>query len=166
MEEPGAGRPSAEGGSPPERRGPSADRVLGVVCLALVLGLWGLARGVPDASFARTLSPRFFPQLLALALLVPALALIVRPRSEALGARAARLLRPRTGVFVALVLAYGLLFAQVDFRLLTWGFVLGAMLALGARRPLELALFPPAVALAAWALFRHGLGVLLPQWTP
>ena len=166
MRKPGPGGPSAEDGAPPKRRGPSADRALGAVCLTLALGLWGLARGVPDASFGDTLSPRFFPQLLALALLVPALALIARPRSEALGARAAGLLRPRTGAFVSLVLAYGLLFAQVDFRLLTWGFVLGAMLALGARRPVELVLFPPAVALGAWALFRHGLGVLLPQWTP
>ena len=121
---------------------------------------------MPDASFAGTLSPRFFPQLLALALLVPALALVVRPRSEALGARAACLLRPRTGAFVALVLAYGLLFARVDFRLLSWVFTLGAMLVLGARRPIELALFPPAVALGTWLLFRHGLDVLLPQWTP
>ena len=136
MRKPRLGGPRAEDGAPPEgRRGPSADRVLGVVCVALALGLWGLARGVPDASFAGTLSPRFFPQLLALVLLVPALALIARPDSETIGARAAFFLRPRTGAFVALVLAYGLLFALVDFRLLTWGFVLGAMLALGARRP-------------------------------
>ena len=43
-------------------------------------------------------------------------------------------------------------------------FVLVTMLFLGARRPLELLIWPLGVSLGTYALFRYGFGTMLPVW--
>ncbi len=89
---------------------------------------------------------------------------MLRPGPDRLGEVAGILLDRRVLLFAGAVLLYFLTFRHLDFRVGTWLFMLGWMVLLGARRPLELALVPLLTALLVWLTFRYGFTVLLPTW--
>lgn len=111
-----------------------------------------------------TLDASVVPLVVAGVLVLAGLALAARPGPATVAATLARLADRRALLVAALFLAYALTFRHVDFRVGTWTFTLAAMIALGARSRVELAVVPLAVALLVYALFRHGFTVLLPTW--
>lgn len=111
-----------------------------------------------------TFTPRFFPQLASVGIIVCAAGILV----QALRAppRPLPFLFNRTSLIVAaLFCLYFMTFEEVDFRLGAWALTLACMAVLGARRPAELALVPLGTAFGVYALFRHGFEVVLPVWT-
>lgn len=141
-----------------------ADRVAGAAVAAFGAALGVLAAQIDVLVGGPAVDARFFPFILAGVLLIGGAALALRPGDTPIETVTARLLDRRALLFAGLFLAYALSFRHVDFRLGTWAFALAAMWALGARRPLELALIPPLLALGVFYLFRHGFTVLLPSW--
>jgi putative tricarboxylic transport membrane protein len=142
-----------------------ADRLAGLlsisVGLALGVGSWFIDFNPNQL----TLSARFFPGLLAGALVVLGVLLALAPGPRPLGEVWAEIADLRAVLFAAALLIYFLTFRHVDFRFGTWLFMLAAMWLLGARRVWELLVVPAATALLVYVTFRYGLTVLLPTWT-
>lgn len=141
-----------------------ADRIVGLAVVALGLVLALLVAGIEINERQSTLSARFFPGLLAGALVVLGGLLALRPGDLGTADALAGLMRRRGLLIAALFLLYCLTFRYVDFRLGTWAFTILALWILGSRKPLELSLIPVAVSAAVYAVFRYGFTVLLPTW--
>lgn len=142
-----------------------ADRIVGLAVVALGLVLALLVAGIEINERQSTLSARFFPGLIAGALVLLGGLLALKPGPLDAAEAVAGLLRRRGVLIAALFLLYCLAFRYVDFRLGTWAFTILALWILGSRRPLELALIPIAVSATVYAVFRYGFTVLLPTWT-
>lgn len=141
-----------------------ADRIVGLAVVALGLALALLVAGIEINERQSTLSARFFPGLLAGALVVLGGLLALRPGDLGTVDALAGLMRRRGLLIAALFLLYCLTFRYVDFRLGTWAFTILALWILGSRKPLELILIPVAVSAAVYVVFRYGFTVLLPTW--
>lgn len=141
-----------------------ADGVLGLAALAAGLLLAVLSADIPVNLGVQTLSARFFPRLLALALAIAGLALIAAPGPQGAAEAARALLQRRRLLFGVALAAYFFTFRYVDFRVGTFVFMLASMWLFGARRWLELVIVPLVVSAGAFALFRYGFIVLLPTW--
>ncbi len=141
-----------------------ADRIVGLAVVALGLVLALLVAGIEINERQSTLSARFFPGLLAGALVLLGGLLALRPGELGTADALSGLMRRRGLLIAALFLLYCLTFRYVDFRLGTWAFTILALWILDSRRPLELALIPVAVSAAVYAVFRYGFTVLLPTW--
>lgn len=141
-----------------------ADGLLGLAVFAAGVVLAVLSTGIPVNLGVQTLSARFFPQLLALLLLVSGLALVIAPGPRPASAAARLLLERRRLLLAAAVAAYFLAFRYVDFRVGTFVFMAVSMWLLGSRRWIELIGVPLAVSAGAFVLFRYGFTVLLPTW--
>ena len=141
-----------------------ADRIVGLAVVALGLALALLVTGIEINERQSTLSARFFPGLLAGALVLLGGLLALRPGNLGTADAVAGLMRRRGVLVAALFLLYCLTFRYVDFRLGTWAFTILSLWILGSRKPLELVLIPAAISAAVYAVFRYGFTVLLPTW--
>ena len=141
-----------------------ADRIVGLAVVALGLALALQVAGIEINERQSTLSARFFPGLIAGALVLLGGLLALKPGELGAAEAVAGLLRRRGVLIAALFLLYCLAFRYVDFRLGSWAFTILALWILGSRKPLELALIPVAVSAAVYAVFRYGFTVLLPTW--
>ena len=141
-----------------------ADRIVGLTVVALGLGLAALVAGIEINERQSTLSARFFPGLLAGALVLLGGLLALRPGGLGTAEVLAGLMRRRGLLMAALFLLYCLTFRYVDFRFGAWAFTILSLWLLGSRRPLELVLIPVAVSATVYAVFRYGFTVLLPTW--
>jgi len=141
-----------------------ADRIVGLAVVALGLVLALLVAGIEINERQSTLSARFFPGLIAGALVLLGGLLALKPGPLDAAEAVAGLLRRRGVLIAALFLLYCLAFRYVDFRLGSWAFTILALWILGSRKPLELALIPVAVSVTVYAVFRYGFTVLLPTW--
>lgn len=142
----------------------SSNRLLGLVALFMGAAVFAAGFGIDVPPGSEALSPRFFPQLLALVLAGLGVGLFVQGGGEALGSVWGRLISPRSAGLLVLVALYTLTFGLVDFRLATFVFVGCGMWVMGSRNKVELAVTPLAVAVLVYALFRYGFMVLLPVW--
>ena len=144
----------------------SSDRALGLVVLCIAGGVFAAGFGIdiPPGS-EDSLSPRFFPQLLAIVLGGLGLALLAKGGGLSLHSVWAKLGSSRSLALLGLTALYTLTFGVMDFRLGTLLFVGGGMWIMGARGRLELTLVPAAVACLVYLLFRYGFLVLLPVWS-
>ncbi len=141
-----------------------ADRIVGLAVVALGLVLALLVADIEINERQSTLSARFFPGLIAGALVLLGGLLALKPGPLGAAEAVAGLLRRRGLLIAGLFLLYCLTFRYVDFRLGTWAFTILALWILGSRKPLELALVPVAVSATVYAIFRYGFTVLLPTW--
>ncbi|MDX1374200.1 MAG: tripartite tricarboxylate transporter TctB family protein [Burkholderiales bacterium] len=141
-----------------------ADGVLGLAALAAGVLLAVLSADIPINLGVQTLSARFFPQLLAVVLVVAGLVLIVAPGPQRAGEAVRALLQRRRLLFAVALAAYFFTFRYVDFRVGTFVFMFAAMWLFGARRSVELVVIPLAVSAGTFVLFRYGFTVLLPTW--
>lgn len=141
-----------------------ADRIVGLAVVALGLVLALLVADIEINERQSTLSARFFPGLIAGALVLLGGLLALKPGPLGAAEAVAGLLRRRGLLIAGLFLLYCLTFRYVDFRLGTWAFTILALWILGSRKPLELALVPVAVPATVYAVFRYGFTVLLPTW--
>lgn len=141
-----------------------ADRIVGLAVVGLGLVLAALVAGIEINERQSTLSARFFPGLIAGALVLLGGLLALKPGPLGAAEAVAGLLRRRGVLIAALFLLYCLTFRYVDFRLGTWAFTILALWILGSRKPLELALIPVAVSATVYTVFRYGFTVLLPTW--
>ncbi len=141
-----------------------ADRIVGLAVVALGLVLALLVADIEINERQSTLSARFFPGLIAGAMVLLGGLLALKPGPLGAAEAVAGLLRRRGLLIAGLFLLYCLAFRYVDFRLGTWAFTILALWILGSRKPLELALVPVAVSATVYAVFRYGFTVLLPTW--
>lgn len=141
-----------------------ADRIVGLAVVALGLALALLVADIEINERQSTLSARFFPGLLAGALVLLGGLLALRPGDLGTADAVAGLTRRRGVLIAALFLLYCLTFRYVDFRLGSWAFTILALWILGSRKPVELILIPVAVSATVYAVFRYGFTVLLPTW--
>jgi hypothetical protein len=129
---------------------------IGAVMYYLSLGI----RGNPNVS---TFSPRFFPQLAAIGLVVCGLGVLANglmaPRREL------PFLFNRGNLLVAaLFCLYFFTFELIDFRVSAWALIISCMWVLGARSWVQLAVTPVATALIIFWVFYYGFQVVLPVW--
>ena len=110
-----------------------------------------------------TFSPRFFPQLACIGIVVCGLGVLA---NGLMGER-----RPLPFLFnrnnlivVALFCIYFFTFEQVDFRLGAWALILSCMWVLGARSWVQLLVTPVVTAMVIFWLFYSGFQVVLPVW--
>lgn len=142
-----------------------ADRIIGLLVIGSGVLLAVAVAGTEINAQQLTLSARFFPALIAGALILLGIGLAIRP-GPLKTADVLTALAQRRAIWVgALFLVYALTFRDVDFRFGTWAFVLLTMWILGARKPLELVAVPIAVSGTVFVIFRFGFVVLLPTWT-
>ena len=142
-----------------------ADRIVGLAVAAFGLVLAALVADIEINERQSTLSARFFPGLIAGALVLLGGLLALKPGGLTAADAVSALIRRRGVLIAALFLFYCLSFRYVDFRLGTWAFTILALWILGSRKPLELVLIPVAVSATVFAVFRYGFTVLLPTWT-
>ena len=142
-----------------------ADRIVGLAVAAFGLVLAALVADIEINERQSTLSARFFPGLIAGALVLLGGLLALKPGGLTTADAVSALIRRRGVLIAALFLLYCLTFRYVDFRLGTWAFTLVSLWILGSRKPLELVLIPVAVSATVYAVFRYAFTVLLPTWT-
>ena len=141
-----------------------ADRIVGLAVAAFGLVLAALVADIEINERQSTLSARFFPGLIAGALVLLGGLLALKPGELTAADAVSALIRRRGVLIAALFLLYCLTFRYVDFRLGTWAFTLVSLWILGSRKPLELVLIPVAVSATVYAVFRYAFTVLLPTW--
>ena len=141
-----------------------SDHILGGIAIAAGVFLLASSFSIPTSPFVTTLSARFFPRAIAVAMIVLGLVLAFRARPTAAAEALRPLASPRLLGMVAAVAVYFLFFRQIDFRLGTGVFLFVAMWLMGARRPAELILVPVLGAILMWITFRFGFQILLPTW--
>ena len=142
-----------------------ADRIVGLAVAAFGLVLAALVADIEINERQSTLSARFFPGLIAGALVLLGGLLALKPGGLTTADAVSALIRRRGVLIAALFLLYCLTFRYVDFRLGTWAFTLVSLWILGSRKPVDLVLIPVAVSATVYAVFRYGFTVLLPTWT-
>jgi putative tricarboxylic transport membrane protein len=136
------------------------DRVIAIVLLALAVGMF-----LYTFTFPGTLQPTdpgtaAFPRILAVALGVLAVLLFLSPReAKLLPERAGTF--PMVGIVVATVL-YALVLPLFGFLVSTALYLIGALLLMGVRRPVYLAVVPLALSVVLFGLFGLLLEVPLP----
>lgn len=138
----------------------TGDRVVASILLALAAAMF-----LYTFTFPSTLQPTdpgtaAFPRILAVALGVLALALIFRPDEGSL-------LPERSGAFpmvgiVILTAVYAGVLPLLGFLLSTALYMVGALILMGVRKPVYLALVPVGLSFALFALFGLLLEIPLP----
>lgn len=143
----------------------NSDRLLGLVTLALGTGVLVAGSGIviPPGT-EDSLSPRFFPLLLACVLLLLGGMLTFKGGGVPLSVVRARACSFTSVALAGLTLAYTLSFGFIDYRIGAFLFMSTGMWLLGSRRKWELAIIPVGVAILMYVLFRYGFLVLLPIW--
>lgn len=152
-----------------------ADRIAGLVLLAIAVAAGILTLGVDPGFGLAGPSPRSLPWALSAILAACGLWLLARPASPPVQSQVEpepnlptspppSSSRIRVLAMIVMTLALVFAFPLVDFRLLAWAFMLGAMLVIGARNWRLLVALPPCLALFLDTLFRQGFGVVLPSW--
>ena len=143
------------------RRLAAPDRLLGLILLAIGIGIATSAVTIDDGFGAGAVSPRAFPLLVCGLLAFIGVLFLIRGGPHQVPAGAAG--RTVLG-FAALLLIYCLTFTWGDFRIWTAVFMGVSLPWLGETRPLRVAVIALATALGVNALFRHGFDTVLPVW--
>lgn len=145
-----------------------ADLVSGVILCMLGLGM--LVFVIPSQiapAPAGFVSPRLVPNMMMITVVGLSLLLVLKAlRGTSYGPHATRKLFSRQDLLMvaALALVFALsiaLFLWVSPLAAVIGLVVGALLALGERRPIVLVSMPAALLLAAWLLFYQILGTAI-----
>lgn len=142
-----------------------SNRLLGLITACsggLIFLLCLNIESIPDT---RTLSPNFFPELLAIVLVLLGVSLLVRGGGKPLAGPngvASRIFQARNAFLVLFTLLYTCLFGYGDYRVNTPLYIAASMWALGVRKPLYFVLVPALTTALMYGLFRHGFTVLLP----
>lgn len=139
-----------------------SNRLLGCITMAAGGVVLLLCRSIETIPDTRTLSAGFFPELLAVILLLLGAGLLLRGGGSQLSGVAARIFQPRNYCLVAFTLLYTCAFGYGDYRINTPLYVLASMWALGVRKPLYLVLVPVLTTAVMYGLFRYGFSILLP----
>ncbi len=143
-----------------------ADIAGGAVGAAL--GTWVLLEGAKmPTDHIMKIGPSYYPSLLAVALIGLSAALCVQGARGKKGGDFEPIDFSSFGIYRALIalaaaLVYAFLMPPLGFLPATTLFVLGLMLLLGSRKPLELIIAPPLTALGVWLVFDRLLMITLP----
>ena len=143
---------------PPRAASPRREAALGLVFLALGVALWILARGIELPQRPTAVSPRIWPEILAIGIvafsvLQLVLAFVRTPARDEDEEPVTRIGLRRVVGFVLVILAFGVLWYYVHFLLS--GFVLVAALTwvAGGRGVKDLVLFPGVIVAVLYGLF-------------
>ncbi len=137
---------------------PWREAALGLVFLALGATVWVLARAIELPQRATAVSPRIWPEILGigivgLSLLQIVLAFVRTPAPDDDTEPVTRIGLRRVVGFVAVVLAFGLLWYYVHFLLSGFALVGALTWVAGGRGVKDLLLFPAVVVAVLYGLF-------------
>ena len=139
------------------------DIISAAVLIAIGAAMFYLSLDIRVNPNVTTFSPRFFPQLASIGIILCGLGVLANgllaPRREL-----PSLFNRSNLLIVTLFCIYFFTFELVDFRLSAWALIVSCMWVLGARSWVQLALTPVATALIIFAVFRYGFQVVLPVW--
>ena len=141
----------------------TSNRLLGGLTVIGGLIVWIAAGGIQMPADSHTLSPRFFPKLLAAALMLLGAALFVMGGGRSLAEVFSRLRAPRNYLLVACTLIFTTAFGHVDYRLLCPIYIAAVLWVLGRRKPKDIIVISITATAVLYLLFRYGFMVLLPE---
>ena len=140
------------------------DIVCAAALIAIGAAMYYLSldiRGNPNVS---TFSPRFFPQLASIGLVICGFGVLANGLMAE--SRPLPFLFNRNNLLIAALLCiYFFTFELVDFRVGAWALIISCMWVLGARAWVQLAVTPVVTALVIFWVFYYGFQVVLPVWT-
>lgn len=139
-----------------------SNRLLGLITMAAGAAVLLLCRSIETIPDTRTLSAVFFPELLAVLLLLFGAGLALLGGGKSLDTVAAKIFQPANFCLAAFTLLYACSFGFGDYRLSTPVYVAASMWVLGVREPVRLVLIPVLSTAVMYGLFRYGFTVLLP----
>lgn len=119
---------------------------------------------VPSAGTGGTLGPSFLPWAMIVGIAAFALMLLWRSQRQGEFAAAPPGLRvlAKLGGFLLMMLVYAIAYEPVGYLVSSLVFFVVALLVLGERRWLQVALVPPAVVGGVYVVFAHVMKVYLP----
>ncbi len=139
-----------------------SNRLLGGITLGAGIVIFLLCRGIDTLPDTRTLSPDFFPQLLAVALSLLGIGLLIQGKGRPLPPVAAKVFQSRNLAVVGLTLLYTCAFGYGDYRLNTVMYIALVMGVLGCRSRTLFLTVPVLATAVMYGIFRYGFLVLLP----
>lgn len=139
------------------------DIISAAILIAVGALMYYLSNHIYVTPSISTFSPRFFPQLASVCIILCGLGVLAG------GLLAERkempfLFNSANLTIAALFLIYFLTFESIDFRFGSWLLILSCMFVLGCRSKWQLAIVPVVSMLAIYAAFSFGFEVVLPQW--
>ena len=141
----------------------TSNRLLGGITVAAGAAVWLAAGGIQMPPDTHTLSPQFFPKLLAAALALFGGLLFWLGGGVPLGAVFERIRQPRNWLLAGVTLLFTLAFGHVDYRLICPVYLAAALWILGRRSVKDIAVISLSSTAILYLLFRYGFLVLLPE---
>lgn len=142
---------------------PTSNRLLGCITLVVGVAVWLAAGSIQMPPDSHTLSPQFFPKLLAAALVLLGAALAARGDGQSFEAVCSKMRHPRNICLAACTLAFTVAFGHIDYRLLCPVYIAAVLWILGRRKPKDIILISLSATTILYLLFRYGFMVLLPE---
>lgn len=139
----------------------AGDIAATLLLLIFAVAMFVLTLGFPAPGQPNDPGTAAFPRMIAVALVVLALAQLLRPGETGTLPRGAAALR--VGGILALLFVYAALFETLGFVTATMLFLLGALLLAGIKRVAYLILVPVGVSVILFYLFYELLEVSLPR---
>lgn len=140
-----------------------SNRLLGGIAALVGAVVWLTAGGIQMPLDSQTLSPQFFPKLLAAGLVILGSLLVILGGGQPLGQVFAKVSLPRNYCLVGCTLLFTLAFGHVDYRLICPVYIAAVLWILGRRKPKDLVLISVTATVILYLLFRFGFMVLLPE---
>lgn len=141
----------------------TTNRLLGGITVAAGAAVWLAAGGIQVPPDTHTLSPQFFPKLLAAALVLLGALLFLSGGGAPLASVAEKIRQPRNCLLVAATLLFTLAFGHVDYRLICPVYLAVGLWILGRRSVKDIAVISLSSTAILYLLFRYGFMVLLPE---
>lgn len=141
----------------------TSNRLLGGVSLIIGVVVWLSASGIQMPADSRTLSPQFFPKLLAAALMLLGAILFAVGKGRPFEAVCSKIRHPRNFCLAGSTLLFTLAFGHVDYRLICPVYIATVLWILGRRKPKDIIIISVTATAVLYLLFRFGFMVLLPE---
>ena len=141
----------------------TSNRLLGGITVVSGAAVWLAAGSIQMPADSHTLSPQFFPKLMAVAMIVLGGLLFAMGKGRPLADVFRHVRAPRNFLLVACTLAFTTAFGHVDYRLLCPVYIAAVLWILGRRKPGGIIVISVTATAVLYLLFRYGFMVLLPE---
>jgi hypothetical protein len=141
----------------------TSNRLLGGIAFILGVAVWLAAGGIQLPAEGHTLSPRFFPKLLAGALALLGAILFALGKGLPFDAVYTKIRHPRNVCLAASTLLFAVAFGHVDYRLLSPAYIAVVLWILGTRKAKDIIVVSVSATAILYLVFRYGFMVLLPE---
>ena len=141
----------------------TSNRLLGGIACILGIVVWSAAGGIQIPAEGHTLSPQFFPRILAGTLALLGAVLFIIGRGLPFDAVYAQIRRPRSLPLAASTLLFTIAFGHIDYRLAVPAYIAATLWILGKRKAVDILIISVSATAILYLVFRYGFMVLLPE---